>query len=68
MFKNEMTRKMPCWSCAKKDKEPNDDACPILQDFLSSLPTGLGRLSEQAISGLTFDCSYFVPKKELKEE
>ena len=56
MFHNELTRKMPCWNCAKYDPR-NDKECPILNAFLDSMPTMMKEPGRSAISNLTFSCS-----------
>jgi len=57
MFKNELTRKMPCWDCTK-----NND-CRI-QDGVCSIPFS----ATTSIVGLTFVCLAKKPLSVGKQE
>jgi len=63
MLKNDLTKEMPCWNCAKY-KHPDESSCPILKTFTDLfVARAEKRINIRAFmdsaSEMTFKCSKF---------
>jgi len=53
MFENDITKTMPCWTCAVYAEKEDD--CPILKSLTSGMDTAME--FRQSIKNLSFFCN-----------